>query len=40
VFIDDIPENVEAATRLGMRGIVFRSETDLASELRRLGMSV
>ena len=38
VFIDDIPENVEAARKLGMAGIVYRPETDLASELEKLGL--
>jgi len=38
VFIDDIPENVAAAMKLGMAGIVYRPETDLASELEKLGL--
>ncbi len=38
VFIDDMPENVEAAIKLGMAGIVYRPETDLAAELERLGL--
>jgi HAD superfamily hydrolase (TIGR01509 family) len=38
VFIDDMPENVEAAIKLGMTGIVYRPETDLAAELGRLGL--
>ncbi len=38
VFIDDMPENVEAAMKLGMAGILYRPETDLAAELERLGL--
>ena len=38
VFIDDLPENVEAAVKFGMAGIVYRPETDLAAELRELGL--
>ncbi len=37
VFIDDMPENVEAAAKLGMAGVVYRPETDLAAEFRKLG---
>lgn len=33
VFVDDLPSNIEAATRLGMRGIVFTSPTDLRRKL-------
>jgi len=38
VFIDDIPENVAAAMKLGMAGIVYRPGSDLASELEKLGL--
>lgn len=38
VFIDDMPENVQAAVKLGMAGVVYRPETDLAAELERLGL--
>jgi len=38
VFIDDIPVNVVAAVKLGMAGIVFQPETDLAAELLKLGL--
>ncbi|MHB8094616.1 MAG: HAD-IA family hydrolase, partial [Candidatus Aminicenantales bacterium] len=38
VFIDDIPENVEAAVKLGIAGIVYRPETDLEAELLKLGL--
>jgi putative hydrolase of the HAD superfamily len=36
VFIDDMPENVAGAARMGMRGIVFTEGMDLAAELRAL----
>ena len=38
VFIDDMPENVEAAVKLGMAGIVYGPETDLSAELEKLGL--
>ncbi len=38
VYIDDIPAYVEAARRLGMSGIQFRSPADLASDLKSLGV--
>ena len=38
VFIDDLPENVEAARACGWEGIVYRVEGDLAAELRALGV--
>jgi FMN phosphatase YigB (HAD superfamily) len=41
VFVDDRPENVEAARRLGLYGIVFEEgRTDLRAELRRIGLPV
>jgi HAD superfamily hydrolase (TIGR01509 family) len=39
VFIDDLAANVEGARRLGMAGIVFAPETDLAAELAKLGLA-
>lgn len=38
VFIDDMPRFVEAARRVGMRAIRFRSNAQLRRELRRLGI--
>jgi putative hydrolase of the HAD superfamily len=39
VFIDDLPENVEAAVSLGAKGVVYAPTTDLAAELARLGLA-
>jgi len=39
VFIDDMEENVKGAAATGLAGIVYRPETDLAAELRKLGLS-
>lgn len=36
LYIDDIPAYVEAAQRLGMHGIVFRSPEQLLADLRKL----
>jgi len=38
VFIDDLAENVAAAERLGITGILFTSPETLESELSRLGL--
>lgn len=38
VFIDDLPANVEAATRLGMNGILFKDAGDLTARLKGLGV--
>jgi FMN phosphatase YigB (HAD superfamily) len=38
VFIDDLPENVDAARRLGIHGILFRGAERLKAELRSLGV--
>jgi FMN phosphatase YigB (HAD superfamily) len=37
VYIDDLPENVEAAVRLGMAGILYTAETNLRAELSKPG---
>ena len=39
VFIDDMPANVEAAKRLGFRGIVYSSQTQAEQDLRALGVT-
>jgi epoxide hydrolase-like predicted phosphatase len=38
VFIDDRAENVEAAEKLGLTGILFEPKTDLTAELRQKGL--
>jgi glucose-1-phosphatase len=38
IYIDDVAEYAEAAQRLGMRSIVFRSTEQLQSDLRVLGV--
>jgi HAD superfamily hydrolase (TIGR01509 family) len=39
VFIDDMEENVKGAVEAGLAGIHYRPETDLAAELRKLGLN-
>jgi len=36
LFVDDLPENVQAARKLGIQGVVFRGEEDLRLELSEL----
>ena len=38
IFVDDIPKFIEAAKKVGMNGIRFRSNRQLTRELRRLGI--
>ncbi len=38
VFIDDMEENVRGAEAAGLRGSLYKPETDLAAELRKLGL--
>jgi putative hydrolase of the HAD superfamily len=38
VFIDDMEENVKGAVETGLAGIHYKPETDLAAELRKLGL--
>jgi HAD superfamily hydrolase (TIGR01509 family) len=38
VFIDDMEENVRGAIAAGLAGILYRPETDLEEELRKLGL--
>ncbi|MHB8055293.1 MAG: HAD-IA family hydrolase, partial [Candidatus Aminicenantales bacterium] len=40
VFIDDLPANVDAAARLGIKGILFEESDDLSARLRTLGVEV
>jgi len=40
VYIDDIEDYVEAAKRLGMAGVQFRSAAELRLELQELGVDV
>lgn len=39
VFIDDLPENVAGAERMGIRGILYGPGVDLEAELARLGLA-
>lgn len=39
VFIDDIEENIEAASTLGIHTILFGPRTDLEADLRKLNLS-
>ena len=38
VFIDDMEDNVRGAVEAGLAGIHYRPETDLAAELRKIGL--
>ena len=38
LFVDDLPENVEAARRLGIQGVLFEGEEKLRRELKILGL--
>jgi HAD superfamily hydrolase (TIGR01509 family) len=40
IYIDDVAAYAEAAQRLGMSGIVFRSPEQLHAELLQLGVAV
>ena len=39
VFIDDLPVNVEAGSKLGIHGIVFRSKEQVETELAELSLA-
>ena len=39
VFIDDMEENVKGAVAAGLAGILYTPATDLAAELKKLGLS-
>jgi HAD superfamily hydrolase (TIGR01509 family) len=38
VFIDDMEENIAGAVDVGLQGLHYRPETDLAAELKKLGL--
>ncbi len=38
LFVDDLAENIEAAEQLGMKGVVFRGESQLREDLEELGI--
>lgn len=38
VFIDDMEENVKGAAAAGLHGVLYKPETDLEAELRKLGL--
>ena len=40
VFIDDMPHFIEAAKKVGMKGIRFRSNAQLKKDLRKIGVEV
>jgi putative hydrolase of the HAD superfamily len=40
VFIDDRPENIEGAEKVGIHGIVFKNREQLKNELKNLGVKV
>lgn len=40
IYIDDVAAYAEAAERLGMKGVVFRSSDQLQFELRHLGVAL
>lgn len=39
VFIDDMEENIKGAEALGLKGILYKPDTDLEKGLRALGLS-
>jgi len=40
VFVDDTPGNVEAAKKLGIKAVEFKSAAQLREELKRMGVDV
>jgi HAD superfamily hydrolase (TIGR01509 family) len=38
VFLDDLPENIEGARRLGMNAILYGPDTDLEASLKRMNV--
>jgi HAD superfamily hydrolase (TIGR01509 family) len=39
VFLDDMPENIEGAQKLGMKAILYGPQTDLESSLKQMRVS-
>jgi FMN phosphatase YigB (HAD superfamily) len=39
VFIDDTPKNIDAAVKLGIKGIVYKDPDQAAEELEKLLLS-
>jgi HAD superfamily hydrolase (TIGR01509 family) len=39
VFVDDMEENVKGAVEAGLHGVLYKPETDLAVELKKLGLA-
>lgn len=40
LFIDDLKENVKAAEKVGMKGIVYKNISQLKADLRKLGVKI
>jgi putative hydrolase of the HAD superfamily len=40
VFLDDLPENIEGAQRLGMKAILYGPQTDLEYGLKQMGVTI
>ncbi len=40
VFLDDLPENIEGAQRLGMNAILYGPQTDLEYRLKQMNVSI
>jgi len=38
LFIDDLPVNIEAAEKMGIKGVLYQGEARLRQDLRRLGL--
>lgn len=39
-FIDDLKENIIAARKLGMKGIIYKNVTQLKQDLERIGLNI